>query len=392
MKKKLFLALITVILVIFAVGITTSAASLSDLTYEISNGEVTIIDCKESASGELTIPDKINGYPVTSIGGYAFYWCSRLSSITIPDSVTYIGNGAFYCCLRLSIITIPDGVTSIREHTFYWCLSLSSITLPNSITSIDKCAFNKSSIKHINIPDSVTYIGEQAFSECDDLENINIPHSVTYIGEQAFSKCDSLSNILVDTDNKYYSSLNGNLYDKYKTTLIQYAIGKSDYSFTIPANITTIFNYAFANCIILSKIDIPDSVTYIGNGAFYSCLNLAGVYYTGTEENWNTIYIDSANTSLTNASIHYVYAVTLSDTDGQKQQVFLDRSNVTPANTGNIVILAIYNGDRIVEVMTAPFDSKGMSFSANKSYTTAKVMVWDGLSGAKPLCQYEIIE
>ncbi len=148
------------------------AADLSDLTFSTTNGEVTITDCDPAATGELVIPDNIEGSPVTSIGEWAFNR-SRLTSITIPDSVTSIGNEAFGLCTRLTSITIPDSVTTIGDGAFYRCSALTSITIGNGVTSI----------------------GERAFSSCSDLTSITIPDSVTSIGDSAFLECSSLSSI-----------------------------------------------------------------------------------------------------------------------------------------------------------------------------------------------------
>ena len=147
-----------------------------------------LIQCPGGLSGTYAIPDS-----VTSIGNYAFYGCSSLTSIIIPDSVTSIGNRAFYGCSSLTSITIPNGVTSIGYRAFSGCSSLTSITIPNSVTSIGDDAFSGcSSLTSITIPNGVTSIGSDAFSGCNSLTSITIPESVTSIGGKAFGSCNSL--------------------------------------------------------------------------------------------------------------------------------------------------------------------------------------------------------
>ena len=161
--------------------------------------------------------------PVTSIGGSAFYDCTSLTSITIPDSVTSIGKYAFFGCTSLTSVTIGNGVTSIGEAAFYECTKLTSIT----------------------IPDSVTSIGDNAFQSCTSLTSVTISNGVTSIGNQAFAYCTSLTSV------------------------------------TIPDSVTSIEYGAFAYTS-LTSVTIPDRVTSIGEFAFYECTSLTSVYCKAT--------------------------------------------------------------------------------------------------------------
>jgi len=140
---------------------------------------------------------------ITNIGNHAFYNCSNLSSITIPNSVTSIGAYAFYGCSSLSSIKIPNRVTSIGLSTFSNCSGLTSITIPNSVTLIDAYAFyGCSSLSSITIPNRVTSIGFSAFSNCSGLTSITIPNSVTFIAAIAFEFCSNLKTIYSYSDPK----------------------------------------------------------------------------------------------------------------------------------------------------------------------------------------------
>lgn len=133
---------------------------------------------------------------VTKIGNKAFYECSRLTSVTIPDSVTEIGEDAFYKCSNLTSVTIPNGVTSIGEDAFSGCSNLTSITIPDGMTTIGPGAFyNCNNLTSITIPDSVTEIGDSAFYGCDNLTSVTIGNGVTEIRRAAFKYCNSLMSI-----------------------------------------------------------------------------------------------------------------------------------------------------------------------------------------------------
>ena len=201
MKKLFFLFLAFVA----TTSLWAQTFQVGDLYYNITS-ETTVEVTYQYVSYDnysslttATIPESIthNGttYSVTSIGDYAFYGCSSLTSITIPNSVTSIGRQAFNVCSSLTSITIPNSVTSIGEGAFDYCSSLTSVTIPNSVTSIGNGAFSYcSSLTSVTIPNSVTSIGDWTFSNCSSLTSITIPNSVTSIGDYAFYEC-SLSSI-----------------------------------------------------------------------------------------------------------------------------------------------------------------------------------------------------
>ena len=244
--------------------------------YSISNGEVTITNYAGSG-GDVVIPDTIEGFPVVRIGDRAFEACSSLTSVTIPDSVTSIWTRAFALCRALTSISIPDSVTIIGEEAFYYCDSLTSVVIPDSVTSIRVQAFSScTSLTSVIIPDSVTSIDEYAFWKCGALTSVSIGSGVTNIGRHPFKDCPNLSSFTVNTNNLFYSSQDGVLYNKNQTVLIDFPEGKSG-AFIVPDSVISIGNSAFYYCDGLTSVDIPDSVTSIGERAFYGCISLTSV-------------------------------------------------------------------------------------------------------------------
>ncbi|MCD7827165.1 MAG: leucine-rich repeat protein [Clostridiales bacterium] len=251
--KKILGITLSVLLILSAVPILSLAYDTYTsedgyLTYIVENGEATIIGCDDSISGAYTIPDALDGYPVTTIEAedeyyYGFSGCDSLTSITIPDSVTSIDYRAFCGCDSLTSITIGNSVKTIGFEVFSGCTALISITIPDSVTSISDSVFSGcESLTSIDIPDSVTSIGAWEFEDCISLTSVIIPDSVTEIGIRAFYNCTSLSSV---------------------------AIGNS---------VTSIGSSAFSYCTSLTSIVIPDNVTSIGMDAFSNCTALAIIY------------------------------------------------------------------------------------------------------------------
>ena len=221
---------------------------------------------------DIAIPDS-----VTEIERSAFDGCTGLTDITIPDSVTEIGWFAFSHCTGLTRITIPSSVTEIEVSTFSGCTELTAINVTYNnpcYSSIDGVLFKKEKTVIIlypagragayAIPDSVTRIGEDAFSGCTGLTDITIPDSVTVIGEDAFYDCTGLTDITIPDSVT--------------------EIGEGAFSrctgltgITIPDSVTHIRGFAFSHCTGLTSLTIPDSVTKIGEDAFSGCTGLTSI-------------------------------------------------------------------------------------------------------------------
>ena len=177
------------------------------ITYEKASGDTPI----SSYSGSVTVPQTVTynnvSYSVTSVGEGAFYGCTGLTSITLPNSITEIGQGAFYSCSGLTTVTIPDNVNKIDEYTFYSCSGLTSVEIPNSVKDIDEGAFTYcSSLTSVTIGNSVTSIGNAAFRGCSSLTSVTIPNSVTSISSNAFRDCSNLTSVTIPNSVKGISS------------------------------------------------------------------------------------------------------------------------------------------------------------------------------------------
>ena len=324
-------------------------------TYEVgTDGKITITGCDKSANGAITIPSKIDGKPVTSIGDGAFYNCTSLTSITIPNSITSIGKNSFITCWsltninvasgnnyfsskdgilfnkdkttlirypegskravysipstvrnigedafsysNLTSITIPDSVTSIGSWAFTYCDGLTSITIPNSVRNIEDYTFAYShSLTSITIPNSVTSIGFCAFDFCEGLTSITIPNSVTSIGDGAFYNCTSLTSITIPNS---VTSIGIETFSRCDSLT----------SITIPNSVTSIEDGAFRECINLKSITIPNGVTSIGDYAFGDCDSLT------------SITIPSSVTSIGDFAFYHCYNLSATHYTGTLEQ------------------------------------------------------------------------
>ena len=239
-------------------GTEVSIASLDEAEgmYQLSVGEHTVA---------YTLKDP------TTIANEAFYGCSSIVNVEIPNSVTSIGDGAFNVCNSLTSLTIGSGVTSIGESAFSGCTSLTSVT----------------------IPDSVTSIGSNAFRNCNGLTSLTIGSGVTSIGGMAFNGCTGLTSVEIDNNTimSVTYTYENNLKNLFGAQVTEYIIGDSVTSIgsnafsncsgltsvTIGSGVTTIGESAFQGCTSLTSVTIPDSVTTIGEMAFNGCSSLTSV-------------------------------------------------------------------------------------------------------------------
>lgn len=333
----------------------------------IKSGTKTIADSAFFACGSLpgiTIPDS-----VTSIGNRAFKDCNSLKSITIPKRVTTIGNCAFYTCYDLQSIEVDsgnpeycseNGVLYNKEKTeiirFPKEKTEVSFAIPKSVTKIADGAFEYcKNLTNVTIPNDMTSIGNNAFESCSSLTNITIPKSVTSIGDRAFSECSKLTSII------------------------------------IPDGVLRIGESSFFKCSSLKDITIPNSVLIIDTDAFKDCAKLKQVYYIGSKDDWNNEVIGNGKYVLTNVGITCLSGISAKRSADGKSIV------VKPINIadGKIVILALYDGDKIVEMQQSSEYSetkREITFTPTEHYTRAKVMIWNSFNEMSPVCDFKSIE
>ena len=242
--------------------------------YSLDDDKNATITAYNGYSSSLVIPTKIDGYTVTAIGDRVFADNARLVMVVIPDSVTEIGSYAFSGCANLSKVNLSKMLETLNYGAFQNCTSLVEIEIPKSLkyANYDTSIFNGiisapfmgsgikkvkfetgikevveclflgcNELEQIEIPNTVTRIGNHSFRMCPNLEKINIPSSVTSVGEYAFSSCTSLKSII------------------------------------IPDSVTTIECHAFDNCSLLSEVTLSNNLQSLYYGAFQNCTSLCTI-------------------------------------------------------------------------------------------------------------------
>lgn len=430
---------------------------LKNITIPNSVNDIGYCAFNKSSLTSVSIP-----HSVKTISYAAFSQCVNLKNVVIPNSVTDISDSAFSDCTGLANVIIPDSVTSIGDGAFSNCISLTSIFIPSSVTNIDdnafsigdstnglhgggysrlteisvdvnnKCytsvdgvLFNKSKTKLIqypqgknaisyNVPSGVTSISSFGFTACKYLTNVNIPNSVIEgLYGYTFSKCNSLTNINVDKNNKYYTSVDGILFNKSKTGLIRYPAGKTATSYDIPRGITSVSASAFEECSYIKNVSIPYGVTTIDGYTFSRCSNLKSVflpssienilwcafssdiqdiYYSGTEADWGKININLFS-DIGNATIHYNYKSTPSEITkvslvSSRNGVYKFSAEYEATERGKLIAVVYKDGavSGYTTLNVLPGSSTAsVTVNAASGADNAKFFIWDSLENMRPL-------
>ena len=267
---------------------------------------------------DVVLPAKIGGFDVYGIDCNAFSDAKTVKSIKVP--ATFIYGLEIYAAtlesievdsknLRYSsvdgivydkekkklifcpqgktgVVKVPDGVQTIGDSSFSGCKNLKSVSLPDSLKTIGSGAFQEcESLTSVNIPEHVTEIGWDAFMYCRSLKTITIPASVESLRDVDFMRCTSLESINVDSANKNLVSVNGVLFNKDKTVLIQCPAKKT--SVTIPATVRAFSYYAFGDCADIKTLNIPASVEDIGN--LMNCKSLESITVDSNNKNYSSV-------------------------------------------------------------------------------------------------------
>lgn len=311
--------------------LSASRTTQASLQYESVKGGI----CVSGYTGNpeiVEIPGQIDGQTVISIGYGAFEDCKTLTQVIIPEGVTAIAGNAFDGCSSLMRVTIPSTITEFSvdflkctslenfevaaanesyasedgvlfnkdKSTLLQCpcakkgqytipatvktidfmafrlSNLTEIVIPEGVTSVGNYAFSASSIESISLPDSLTKISSGMFSGCQNLKTIHIPKGVSKISSDVFSDCDNIESFTVSAENPYLTAIEGVIYNKAKTKVIQ-CPPKKEGSYTIPDTVTSIGAYAFAYCSELTEISLPSKLTAISDAAFMYCSGLTDV-------------------------------------------------------------------------------------------------------------------
>lgn len=268
--------------------------SIIDGKAKIDNGYSAAIP--SSTTGDITIPSMIGGYPVTSIGDYAFFHCYELTSVAIPSGVTSIGEYAFWDCSGLASVTIPASVTNIGANAFPGTKLFQEC--PDGFVIVDNCLieYKGTCSGAVEVPNGVRLIADNAFSYgCRDMTSVSIPSSVMNIGYGAFSNCSSLTNMVLpfvgasrgnseSADSLFGYIFGSSLGSGWTAVTQNYSFGLSR-TFYIPSSLKTVeitdetvigFG-AFQSCSMLVSVNISSRLMSIGDYAFSFCSGLTTV-------------------------------------------------------------------------------------------------------------------
>ena len=216
------------------------------------------------------------GSETNEIKSGAFEYCTALSNIELTPKILYIGMRAF-ANSGLTEISIPKEIETIANQAFYKCEALKKIDFSDGVKEIKEAAFSYcSALEEIHLSKVLTKIGKEAFYACSSLTEITLPKKLINIGEDAFGACKALKEIKVEAGNTAFTSIDGVLFNKEKTTLLTFPFANTA-NYQVPVGTTKIAPSAFSECNKLASIQFPNTLIEIGSEAFYKCLKLENI-------------------------------------------------------------------------------------------------------------------
>lgn len=387
----------------------------------------------------IEIPSKVN-----SLGSCAFRECVLLKDITIPNSTTEIGDYALYGCISLESIALPEYLTTIKRSAFSGCTKLSNVYMGDNITTIEYGAFYGCPVEYISLSDSLTTIGESAFENCKKLKQITFPEGFLSVGKSAFSNCTSLTKVqipesLITFGNYTFSgctALNSvTLHSKITfiphgifsgcTGLKSISIHKSTtyistqafygcsnladiYYFGTAVNWTTLSIASYNDPLTTAKIHYMCTLTYDLTGGSYGpppqTFELGQrirISQTIPERNGYTFVEWNTKSDGTGTKVYYasdtvwsfdksltVYAIWK---ENPSVRITFNDNNIVTVTArcveeGNMVILAVYDGDKLLNVQMNEYKGEPIDFTETSAYTKAKAMVWETIDSLIPKC------
>ncbi|MBR6547931.1 MAG: leucine-rich repeat protein [Clostridia bacterium] len=313
MKKLITVLLaLTMLLVVSSIGWSVQAAE-GDFLYSVENGVATITGYVKEPYGTLVLPNTYKGVPVVRIDDGVFNYCNSLTVVSVPANMVDMGIEPFYGCPNLStykvdaanrsyktvdgvlfnaskeillhyppaktgsFYTVPYGTLIVGANAFSNS-RLQKVTISASVTTIEDYAFFESQyLQEAVLPNSVTTLGNYSFCECPFLQKVSISASVSNIGKDPFGMAPSLTAIQIDAANPDYCQVDGVLFTKDMSQLIQMPAGHALTEYTVPQGVTTIGVYAFDGCKKLTSVTLPEGLVIIKESAFGGCNGLQSV-------------------------------------------------------------------------------------------------------------------
>lgn len=230
----------------------------AEATYEAA--EFPTVFSRKTTLREISLPCNILTMPSTGTYATAFYGCTGLETVALPDGLTEIAARAFSGCSKLASVRLPSTLTSIGEYAFYDCKALADVVVPEKITTLSRSLFaGCTGLKSVTIPAGVKTIDSGTFNKCSALESIELPEGLTTLGSQAFMNCSALKSV------------------------------------RIPDGVTAIPNETFAYCSVLETVELPSALKTIGNMGFYKNNALRSISFPETLETIGTNSFDECH-------------------------------------------------------------------------------------------------